>query len=142
MNVRAASVRLVIAHGQAEKEVTRIVLDFPGTPDHFRLHIQAAHALDALDHRHVWLLLRVIGGRPAAAAELDEAVQEIDAWLAEIREFDFDAHGDDLERVRPTHEAFAGAARINVTAYKRGADFQSPELPLVGNPTPAAAYYS
>jgi hypothetical protein len=59
--------------------------EFPGTPDHFRLHVQVAHALDALDHRHVWLRLSVVGGRPASAAAIETAVREIDAWLKMIK---------------------------------------------------------
>jgi hypothetical protein len=52
-----------------------------GTPDHVRLHQQVAAALDALNHRHVWLHISVVGGTPASTAGLEQAIQELDAWL-------------------------------------------------------------
>lgn len=113
-----------------------------GTPDHFRLHQQVAVALDDLDHRHVWLHISVVGGSPASAQGLKRAIEELDAWLASVRDFDFDAFGDDLEAHRPAYQALGDTFSVTAMAYNRGPDFQRSDFPLVGNPLPATADYT
>lgn len=113
--------------------------EFTGTPGHFRLHRQVAEALDALNRRNVWLRLSVVGGQPESDQGIDKIVRDVDAFLNTIQDFDFDAVGvEDY----PAHTALGNAAQANVQAFKRGADFQASDLPLVVNPTPWVGYYS
>lgn len=115
--------------------------EFAGTPNHFRLHRQAAEALDALEPRYVWLRLTVIGEAPPVSdAALERPIREIALWLNEIRHFPFAADGGEGERFT-SHQALGDGFRIVVQARERSPEFRSDEFPLVGNPTPSAAYY-